>query len=63
MGHRIAQAVDFVARHPNCAGIAVARAVGPHGSTRYGYRTLHRAIRAGLIQARKVAGRYTLTVA
>jgi hypothetical protein len=31
------------------AVIDVARRIGPHGSLMYGYQTIHRAVRAGLV--------------
>ena len=55
-------AARYVAAHPGCAILPVARHVGPHGSTNFGYRTVHRAIRAGLIHAERTArGTYSLT--
>lgn len=45
-------AADYVAAHPGCPKLPVARAVGPHGSTQFGYRSVDRAIGAGLIVAR-----------
>lgn len=66
-GPRMLEAAAYVARHPGCAILPVARYVaprGPHGAGRpgicYGYRTVHRAIRAGLILAKRARGRYTL---
>ena len=52
----------YVARNPNCAILPIARLVGPHNSTFYGYQIVHRAINAGLIHATYASGRYTLTV-
>jgi hypothetical protein len=49
-----------VAAHPGCAILPVAEYVGPHGSRKYGYATVHRAIKAGLIRATRARGRYTL---
>lgn len=51
IGYRMRQAVEYVSRHGGAAPsrLSVARAVGPHGSTAYGYRTVNRAIRAGLL--------------
>ena len=45
------QAAEFVRANPGCAILPVAEAVGPHGSRNYGYRTVHRAIKAGMIRA------------
>jgi hypothetical protein len=39
----------YVRRSPGCSAFACARAIGPHGSTQFGYRAIHRAMRAGLI--------------
>lgn len=62
IGPRMAAAIDYVRRNPGCRILPVAEAVGPHGSRSFGYRTVHRAIKAGLILASKDRhGRYTLT--
>ena len=53
IGPKMAQAADYVARNPGCAKLPVAKRVGPHGSSRYGYRTVNRAIRTGLIIAKR----------
>lgn len=58
---RMIQAVEFVRANPGCAILPVAEAVGPHGSRNYGYRTVHRAISAGMIRATVANGRYSLT--
>jgi hypothetical protein len=64
VGDRMAEAAAYVADHPGCAILPVAEYVGPHGSRRYGYATVHRAIKAGIINAvRGSNGRYTLTAA
>ena len=60
---RMIQAAAFVRANPGCAILPVAEAVGPHGSRNYGYRTVHRAIRAGMIRATVSNGRYSLTAA
>lgn len=63
VGFRMRQAVEYVRSNPGCAIYPVARWVGPHGSTRYGYQIVHRAIKAGLLTAtRKGDGSYALTV-
>jgi hypothetical protein len=62
IGPRMQQAVDYVRLHQGCPILPVARHVGPHGSLKIGYRTVHRAIRAGLIKASRVGARYSLTV-
>jgi hypothetical protein len=41
---------EYVAMHPGRPVLHAARHVGPHGSTRYGYQTVDRAIRAGLVR-------------
>jgi hypothetical protein len=52
----------YVQEHPGCPILPVAEAVGPHGSRKFGYRSVHRAISAGLIMAaRDSRGRYSLT--
>lgn len=61
IGPRMLAARHFVAENPGCAILPVAVAVGPYGSRQYGYRTVHRAIRAGLISAEWANGRYRLT--
>lgn len=42
--------VHSVVRHAPRALIDVAREVGPHGSLHFGYQTIHRALRAGLVR-------------
>jgi len=51
---------DLVARHPGTAILPIARRVGPHGSVQFGYRVVHRAIKAGIIRAERVGARYAL---
>ena len=54
-------ALDYVLDNPGCCKLAVAEAVGPYSSRRYGYEIVDRAIRAGMIDAtRGECGRYTL---
>jgi hypothetical protein len=45
-------ATAYVASSPGCPKLPVAKAVGPHGSTRFGYAIVNRAMRAGLIEHR-----------
>jgi hypothetical protein len=45
-------AAAYVASSPGCPKLPVAKTVGPHGSTRFGYAIVDRAIRAGLIEDR-----------
>ena len=61
IGPRMLEAAAYVSRNPGCAILPVAEFVGPHRSRNYGYRTVHRAIAAGLIVATVVRGRYVLT--
>ncbi len=60
---RMIQAAAYVRANPGCAILPVAEHVGPHGSRQYGYQTVHRAIKAGLIRATIKGGRYSLTAA
>lgn len=61
IGPRMAVAVRYVAEHPGCNMQAVAKHVAPYGTgIKYGYRTVHRAIKAGLILATLSKGQYTL---
>jgi hypothetical protein len=55
-------AVNYVTNHPGCAILPVAEHIGP--SRRFGYAAVHRAIKAGLIDAVKTAryGAYSLTI-
>lgn len=62
VGPRMQRAADYVALHPSCKKIDPARYVGPHKSLQYGYQTVNRAIRAGLVLAVRLDnGRYALT--
>lgn len=56
----MARAVAYVARHPGCSAFACAKATGPNGSVQYGYRAVHRALRAGLITNEGNGVRYAL---
>lgn len=58
IGPRMREAVEYIADHPGCSAVDVARHVGPHGSTQYGYRTVHRCIAAGLVRNRTPEGRW-----
>lgn len=60
IGPRMAQVAHYVAQHPGCQAIAAARHAGPHGSLMYGYATVRRAIRAGLVRAEYTGPRYRL---
>ena len=50
IGPRMREALEYISEHPGCPAVDVARDVGPNGSTRYGYRTVHRCISAGLVR-------------
>lgn len=64
IGPRMLDVVRFVANHQGCAKLPAAEYVGPNRSRQFGYRTVDRAIRAGLVQAERLANRtYRLTVA
>ncbi len=63
IGPKMIQARDYVMRNPGCAILPVAEHVGPNGSRGCGYAIVHRAIKADLIQAVRVKGRYHLEVA
>lgn len=64
IGPRMRDAVAYVAEHGPCCILPVARYVGPHGSTNYGYRTVWRAVDAGLIDVRRArkGNGYVLTI-
>ncbi len=62
IGVRMQAAVNYVRANPGCAILPVAEAIGPHGSRQFGYRAVHRAIKAGLIAYTLERGRYSLTV-
>lgn len=62
IGPKMQDAVLYVRDNPGCPILPVAEYVGPNGSLKYGYATVHRAINAGLIEAVKLSsGRYSLT--
>lgn len=61
IGRQMIRATNYVAANPGTCILPVALAIGPNGSTRYGYAAVHRAIRAGLIRADYAAGRYVLS--
>jgi hypothetical protein len=52
IGPGMLAAAAYVASSPGCPKLPVARAVGPNGSTRFGYAIVDRAISAGLIEHR-----------
>ena len=61
IGNRMIEAYLYVAAHEGCTMLPVADAIGPNGSRKYGYRAVHRAVEAQLINAEKVGSRYVLT--
>lgn len=64
IGPQMARAVAYVANHPGCAILPVARHLGFTRNMGFGYDPVHRAIDAGLIVATRGArGAYVLTVA
>jgi hypothetical protein len=50
-GNGMRAALRFIAAHPRTPKLAVAEAVGPNGSRRYGYQIVDRCIAAGLVHA------------
>lgn len=61
IGHQMTAAANYVTDNPGCTKMAVAAAVGPNGSLRFGYEVVDRAIHAGLIQAHQTPrGAYQL---
>jgi len=52
IGPKMQEAADFVNQNPGCSMLKVAEAIGPNGSRYYGYRAVHRALKAGLIRDR-----------
>lgn len=64
IGPRMAECVEFVKAHPGCVMIEAVRHVMPRGSTMFGYRSVWRAVDAGLIVAKPGArkGTYRLSI-
>ena len=61
IGPRMLQVQAFVEANPGLPMIAAARHVAPRGSLKFGYRTVHRAVAAGLVRAERVhASRFLL---
>lgn len=52
IGPRMKDVQWFVARNPGRAMMHAAKWVGPNGSLRFGYGTVHRALKAGLVSAK-----------
>lgn len=51
IGPRMRMVEDYVAAHPGCTKQAASIHAGPHGSNRYGWLAVQRAILAGLVYA------------
>jgi hypothetical protein len=60
IGPKMQAAHDYVATHPACNKLAVAKHIGPNHSLRYGYNAVDRAINAGLITAVRTVRSYRL---
>jgi len=50
IGPRMRDVVWLVGNNPGLSMLRAAEYVGPHGSRKFGYRTVHRAIQAGLVR-------------
>lgn len=48
-GKRMHQLYEYVHTNPGCTMMQAAGAVGPNGSLRYGYKTVGRALAAGVV--------------
>jgi hypothetical protein len=60
IGPRMEQVAAFVRRHPGCTKREAAAWVGPRGSLFWGYKSVNRAIRAGLVKCEGDRRRYAL---
>ncbi len=49
IGPSMLAVTEYVAANPGCPKIGPAREVGPNGSLKFGYASVDRAMRAGLI--------------
>jgi hypothetical protein len=49
IGPRMRQVAAYVAAHPGCVVFDAALAVAPHGAWHFGYRSVYRAVRAGIV--------------
>lgn len=63
IGPRMQDALRYIANHPGTAILPVAEYVGPNGSRKYGYATVHRLLKTDLVvNLSSRHGRYELTV-
>lgn len=64
IGPRMQELRSLVLSTPGKCMLFYASRIGPHGSRFYGYRTIHRALKAGVIsrQPGPRAGTYTLLI-
>lgn len=61
VGPRMIDVAAYVARHPGCPKLHAARYVMPGRGLQYGYRSVNRAINAGLVRAENIhRSRYAL---
>lgn len=69
IGPKMAEVVDYVHAHPGCIKIDAAQHVVPHpehgrhGGLAFGYRTVNRTIKAGLITAIWAGNKWLLDLA
>jgi hypothetical protein len=56
IGPRMKDVLDIVMVRPGITRRQAAKWVGPHGSETYGYQTVNRAIRAGIVVGRRISG-------
>lgn len=60
IGPRMKHLKNLVSAHPGRVALWYVERIGPHGSRRYGYETVHRAIRARIVHSITGAGRIHL---
>ena len=60
VGPKMLQAYEYISAHRGCSKYEVSRAVGPHGSTFYGWRIVQRCIEANMITAVRVGHAWAL---
>lgn len=59
IGPRMQAVADYVSTHPGSVSWHVAQAVGPNGSTRFGYEAINRAVAAGIVVRKSGKGNTT----